>query len=106
PMKVFHPPYNTVQHESSFMPYKLKLFIYIIGSQTGVRVPPGVQGVRGEKISAITENGGNSQNVPIETELQLSDRNIILCIKIAQIPLYFFLQGCISFLYTQPRSQP
>ena len=77
-------------------------FIYIIGSQTGVRVPPGVrkvvQGVRGEKISAITENGRNSQNVPFETELQLSDGNIILCIKIAQIPLYFVLQGCISFL--------
>ena len=69
--------------------------IYIIGSQTGVRVPPEVrkvvQGVRGEKISAITENGRNSQNVPFETE-------IILCIKIAQIPLYFVLQGCISFL--------
>src|SRR4029434_7987370 len=45
--------------------------LYTIGSQTGVHVPPGVrkvvQGVRGENISAITENGRNSQNVPFET---------------------------------------
>src|SRR4029434_8441846 len=34
---------------------------YTIGSQTGVREV--VQGVRGENISAITENGRNSQNV-------------------------------------------
>ena len=53
--------------------------LYNIGSQTGVRKV--VQGVHGEKISAITENGRNSQNVPFETELQLSDGNIILCIK-------------------------
>ena len=81
-----------------------KLFLYSLGSQTGVRVPPGVrkvvQGVRGENISAITENRRNSRDVLFETELQLSDGNIILilCIKIAQIPLYFVLQGCISFL--------
>ena len=56
-----------------------------------------VQGVRGEKISAITENGRNSRNVPFEKKLQLSDGNIILCIKIAQIPLYFVLQDCIYF---------
>src|SRR4029434_9495876 len=80
----------------------LLAFVYSIGSQTGVRVPPGVrkvvQGVCGEKMSVITENGRNSQNVPFETELQLSDGNIIFCIKIAQIPLYFVLRGCISFL--------
>ena len=68
-----------------------KLFLYSLGSQTGVRVPPGVrkvvQGVRRENISAITESGRNSRNVPFETELQLSDGNIILCIKIAQIPV-------------------
>ena len=69
--------------------------LYSLSSQTGVRGV--VQGVRGENISAITENGRNSRNVPFETELQLSDGNIILCIKIAQIPLYFALQGCISF---------
>src|SRR4029434_10291954 len=54
-------------------------------------------------MSAITENGRNSQNVPFETELQLSDGNIILCIKIwgnlgdfdAQIPTYFVLLDCI-----------
>src|SRR4029434_4766288 len=45
----------------------------------------------------ITENGRNSRNVPFKTESQLSDGNIILCIQIAQIPLYFGLQGCISF---------
>src|SRR4029434_4367705 len=70
--------------------------LYNMGSKTGGRGV--VEGVLGEKISAITENGRNSQNVPFETELQLSDGNIILCIKIPQIPLYFVLQGCISFL--------
>ena len=35
--------------------------------------------------------------VPFETELQLSNGNTILCIKIAQIPLYFALQGCTSW---------
>src|SRR4029434_7844100 len=64
-----------------------------LGSQTGVREV--VQGVRGEKISAITENGRNSRNVPFETELQLSDGNIILCIKIAEIPHVF----CPARLY-------
>src|SRR4029434_5637918 len=63
--------------------------LYTIGSQTGVRVPPGVrevvQGVRGENISPITENGRNSRNVPFETELQLSDGNIFLCIQIPYI---------------------
>ena len=34
------------------------------------------------------ENGRNSRNVPFETKLQLSDGNIILCIKIAKIHLY------------------
>src|SRR4029434_7202580 len=45
----------------------LPILLYILGSQTGVRVPPGVrevvQGVRGENHSAITENGRNSRNV-------------------------------------------
>src|SRR4029434_10360919 len=51
------------------------LLLYTIGSQTGVRVPLGVrevvQGVRGEKISAITENGRNyplKQNCNCQTE--------------------------------------
>ena len=57
---------------------------YAIGSQTGVREV--VQGVRGEKISAITENGRNSQNVPFETELQLSDGNIICASKSPKFP--------------------
>src|SRR4029434_2292366 len=94
---------GTSKINSTYLTFQIVLlFVYVIGSQTGVRVPPGlrevVQGVRGEKMSAITENGRNLQNVPFETELQLSDGNILLCIKIIQIPLYFVLQGCISFL--------
>src|SRR4029434_6973751 len=54
-------------------------------------------GHRAKDFSAITENGRNSRNVPFQTELQLSNGNIILYIQIAQIPLYFGLQGYISF---------
>ena len=70
-------------------------------STSGVRKV--VQGVRGENISAITENGRNLQNVPFETDLQLSDGNIILCIKIAQIPLYFALQVFLSNKHNNDR---
>ena len=42
--------------------------------------------------------------VPFETELQLSDGNIILCIKIAQIPLYFALQAV--FLSNKHNNEP
>ena len=58
----------------------------------------GSGGTRGEN---FCDNGKRTEfagcSLPFETELQLSDGNIILCIKIAQIPLYFALQGCISF---------
>ena len=51
----------------------------------------GAGGTRGE----IVRDNGKRTELPFETELQLSDGNIILCIKIAQIPLYFALQVCI-----------
>ena len=55
----------------------------------------GSGGTRGEN---VRDNGKRTEFAePFETELQLSDGNLILCIKIAQISLYFVLQGCISF---------
>src|SRR4029434_2807687 len=63
----------------------------------GTRTPRGTQsGLRGTRGENVRDNGKRTE-LPFETELQLSDGNIILCIKIAQIPLYFALQGCISF---------
>ena len=63
----------------------------------GTRTPRGTQsgsgGTRGENF----RDNGKQAELPFKTELQLSDGNIILCIKIAQIPLYFALQGRISF---------
>ena len=63
----------------------------------GTRTPRGTQsgsgGTRGEN---VRDNGKRTEFAECKTELQLSDGNIILCIKIAQIPLYFVLQGCIS----------
>src|SRR4029434_5039466 len=55
-------------------------------------------------MSAITENGRNSQNVPFETELQLSDGNIILWIKIAQIPMYFTCKAVLSYKHNNDRN--
>src|SRR4029434_2252143 len=64
----------------------------------GTRTPRGTRSGSGGTLGENVRDNGKRTELPFETELQLSDGNIILCIKIAQIPLYFFPARLYFFL--------